>query len=48
MFNAIETLKKIPFKDTDICQIIVSKNRKVKDFNMMMAENPIYVITARK
>ena len=38
----------IPFKDTDICQIIVSKNRKVKDFNMMMAENPIYVITARK
>ena len=48
VFNAIETLKKIPFKDTDICQIIVSKNRKVKDFNMMMAENPIYVITARK
>jgi len=26
----------------------VSKNRKVKDFNMMMAENPIYVITAKK
>ena len=48
VFNAIETLKKIPFKDTDICQIIVSKNRKVIDFNMMMAENPIYVITARK
>jgi len=46
--TAVEELKKYNFKDVDICQIIVSKNRKVKDFNMMMAENPIYVITARK
>ena len=46
--TAVEELKKYNFKDVDICQIIVSKNRKVKDFNMMMAENPIYVITAKK
>jgi len=36
------------FEDIDISQIIVAKNRKVKDFNMMMSENPIYVISARK
>ena len=46
--TAVEELKKYNFKNVDICQIIVSKNRKVKDFNMMMAENPIYVITAKK
>ena len=46
--TAVEELKKYNFKDVNICQIIVSKNRKVKDFNMMMAENPIYVITAKK
>lgn len=47
-FQAIESLKKSNFKNIDICQLIVSKNRKVKDFNMMMAENPIYIITAEK
>ena len=48
IFTAIEELKKYNFKDVDICQLIVSKNKKIKDFNMMMAENPIYVITAKK
>jgi hypothetical protein len=48
VFKTMEYLKKLNFRDTDICQVIVSKNRKIKDFNMMMAENPIYVITARK
>ena len=48
IFTAVEELKKYDFKDVDICQLIVSKNRKIKDFNMMMAENPIYVITAKK
>lgn len=47
-FEALENLKKIGFKDIDICQVIISKNKKIKDFNMMMAENPIYVISARK
>ena len=36
IFTAVEELKKYDFKDVDICQLIVSKNRKVKDFNMMM------------
>ena len=48
IFTAVEELKKYDFKDVDICQLIVSKSRKIKDFNMMMAENPIYVITAKK
>ena len=47
-FEALECLKKSNFEDIDISQIIVVKNRKVKDFNMMMSENPIYVISARK
>ncbi len=48
IFTAIGELKKYNFKDVDICQLIVSKNKKIKNFNMMMAENPIYIITAKK
>ena len=48
VFTAVEELKKLKFKDLDICQLIVSKNKKIKDFNMMMAENPIYIITGKK
>ena len=47
-FEALECLKKSKFEDIDISQIIVAKNRKVKNFNMMMSENLIYVISARK
>ena len=47
-FDALNGLKETGFKDVDISQVIVAKNRRVKDFNMMMAENPIYVISARK
>ncbi len=47
-FEAVECIKKSEFKDLDISQIIVAKNKKIKDFNMMMSENPIYVIAARK
>lgn len=47
-FEAIECIKKSEFKTLDISQVIVAKNRRVKDFNMMMAENPIFVISAKK
>ena len=47
-FETLECLKKLKFEDIDILQIIVAKNRKVKDFNMVMSENLIYVISARK
>ena len=47
-FDALNGLKETGFKDVDISQVIVAKNRRVRDFNMMMAENPIYVISARK
>lgn len=47
-FEALNGLKEIGFKDIDISQVMIAKNRKIKDFNMMMAENPIYVISAKK
>ena len=34
-FEALENLKKIDFKDIDISQVMIAKNRKVKDFNIL-------------
>ena len=47
-FEAINNIKEEKFKDIDITQVMISKNRKIKDFNMMISENPIYVITAKE
>lgn len=47
-FEALENLKKVGFEDIDISQVMIAKNKKVKDFNMMMSENPIYVISGKK
>ena len=48
LFSAIETLKKSEFKNIDIAQISVSKNKVIGDMNMMMASNPVFIVSAER
>lgn len=47
-FEALESLKKYGFNDIDITQVMIAKNKKIKDFNMMISENPIFIISGKK
>ena len=48
IFTALESLKKNEFHNIEITQIMISKNKTIKDFNMMVSENPIYIISAER
>ena len=48
IFTALESLKKSEFQNIEITQIMISKNKTIKDFNMMVSENPIYIISAER
>jgi cobalt-precorrin-6B (C15)-methyltransferase len=46
--KALNELKKLNFKDLDVTQIFVAKGREVSSGTMMLARNPITVISATK
>ncbi len=46
--TAIEELKALGFKDIDIAQISVAKGKQINSGTMMMARNPITIISATK
>jgi len=46
--KALDELKKLGFKDMDVAQLFVAKGRAVSSGTMMMARNPITVISATK
>ena len=48
IFTALESLKKTGFQNIEITQMMISRNKTIKDFNMMVAENPIYIISAER
>ncbi len=43
--EVIACLKKFDFKNTDIVNLSVSKSKKLGNYNMMMGQNPIYIVT---
>ncbi len=43
--EGIDVLNKYNLKNTDICQISVAKSKKLGRYNMMMGQNPIYIIS---
>ena len=43
---AVECLRKHGY-ETEICQIAVSRNRQAGDLTLMLAQNPVYLITGR-
>ena len=48
LMKTLELLKKYNFKDIDISLVSVSKNKSIKELNMMVAENPIYIVAAER
>jgi len=47
-YKAIDEIKKLNFKDLDVTQLFVAKGREVKSGTMMLARNPITIISATK
>ena len=46
--KAMDTLKVNGFENIEVVSMTVARNRKVGTMNMMMGENPIYIITAKR
>lgn len=46
--KAMELLKKSKFQNIEINQIIISRNKNIRNFNMMIGENPIFILSAKK
>jgi len=48
LFSVLETIKKLKFTSIDITQITISKSRQTTTGTMMLARNPVTVISATK
>lgn len=46
--EATELLKLMKFKDIEIVNVSISRGKNIGKYTMMYAENPIYIITAKK
>jgi cobalt-precorrin-6B (C15)-methyltransferase len=46
--DAVDEIKKVGFKDVDVVQVFVAKGKQVPSGTMMLARNPITVISATK
>lgn len=46
--NAIDEIKKVGFKEVDVVQVFVVKGKQVPSGTMMLARNPITIISATK
>jgi len=46
--TAVDELKKLGFKDIDVAHISVSKGKQINSGTMMMARNPVTVVSATK
>ena len=47
-FNAVDEIKKVGFIDVDVVQVFVAKGKQVPSGTMMLARNPITIISATK
>ena len=47
-YNALDELKKLNFKDIDVALVSVAKGKQINSGTMMMARNPITIISASK
>ena len=48
MYQALAAVKELELKEIDITQVIISKSRKVTTGTMMLARNPVMIISATK
>jgi len=47
-YKALDEIRKLKFKDTDVILVFVAKGREVNAGTMMLARNPITIISATK
>jgi cobalt-precorrin-6B (C15)-methyltransferase len=45
---AVDELKKLSFKEIDVTQVMVAKGKQVESGTMMMARNPITIVSAQR
>ena len=48
LYSVLQTIQKLDFESIDITQITIGKSRKTKTGTMMLARNPVTVISATK
>ena len=48
LYSVLKTIEKLDFESIDITQITIGKSRKTKTGTMMLARNPVSVISATK
>jgi cobalt-precorrin-6B (C15)-methyltransferase len=47
-YTALDEIKKLNFKEIDVIMVFVAKGKKIRSGTMMMARNPITIISATK
>jgi len=48
LYSVLQTLEKLQFESVDITQVTISKSRKTTTGTMMLARNPVTIISATK
>lgn len=48
LYSVLQTLEKLQFDSVDITQVTISKSRKTSTGTMMLARNPVTIISATK
>jgi len=48
LFSVLQALDKLKFSSVDITQVTISKSRKTTTGTMMLARNPVTIISATK
>ena len=48
LYSVLQVMDTLQFKDVDITQVTISKSRKTSTGTMMLARNPVTIISATK
>jgi len=48
LFSVLKVLEKLKFESVDITQVTISKSRKTSTGTMMLARNPVTIVSATK
>jgi cobalt-precorrin-6B (C15)-methyltransferase len=48
LYSVLQVLEKLQFESIDITQVTISKSRKTSTGTMMLARNPVTIISATK
>jgi len=48
LYSVLQSIEKLQFDSVDITQVTISKSRKTSNGTMMLARNPITIISARR